>query len=101
MNGIKVLALDFEGVLHPGNPVHSGRRYSRLPLLAMWLRLWPSVHVVISSSWRQRVEFDELRRLFPPTVQDSVLGAPALLRNVGYMATLCDEHLPRDKKGGQ
>ncbi|MDY0748731.1 HAD domain-containing protein [Paucibacter sp. R3-3] len=74
MTGFCYLALDFDGVLHPGNPIDASQRYSRMPLLAGWLRRWPQVMLVISSDWRERSTLEELRSLFPADLGHRVLG---------------------------
>jgi len=71
----QILFLDFDGVLHPGNPIDPRQRYAHVPLLADWLRRWPDVHVVISSAWRARLSLAQIKDIFPTDIQPRVVGA--------------------------
>ena len=73
------LALDFDGVLHVGNPIDANQRYAHMPMLATWLRRWPNVMVLISSDWRECFELKELRAVFPADLRHRVVGATASL----------------------
>ncbi len=58
-----VLFLDFDGVLHTLNaPDH--RRFQHLNRLETLLRRFPSVDLVISSTWREMHGLDQLRTFF-------------------------------------
>lgn len=65
-----VLMLDFDGVLHPAQ---SGTLLYA-PLLEAWLRMHPTVDVVISSNWRDTHTLDELRNRFAPDLQARIIG---------------------------
>ncbi len=70
-----LIFLDFDGVLHAGNPTRADRRFTRMPLLADWLRRWSQVEVVISSAWRKERSLDELRAFFPEDLRHRVIDA--------------------------
>jgi hypothetical protein len=67
-----ILFLDFDGVLHPND--RTSDTFCRLPLLASWLREWPGVDVVISSSWRTAFRQSELVDVLGPVVGQRVVG---------------------------
>jgi hypothetical protein len=56
----KVVFLDVDGVLHP---FQSGS-LERLPLLKIWLGERPDVGLVLSSTWRETHEWEDLVELF-------------------------------------
>lgn len=72
-----ILALDFDGVLHPVMTTMEPK-FCRLELLEGWLRGRPDVDVVISSSWREVHPFDILRSFFADDLQARVLGVTPL-----------------------
>ena len=72
-----ILALDFDGVLHPVNSP-TEPKFCRLHLLESWLRAWPGVDVVISSSWREEHPFDLLQSFFAEDLRKRVIGATPL-----------------------
>jgi hypothetical protein len=60
-----ILFLDFDGVLHPFFPTkeltdEENQLFSRTPLLWKILRALPTAKVVISSSWRDSYDFDNM-----------------------------------------
>lgn len=67
-----VLALDFDGVLHPCAP--RGEPFSRLALLQDWLREHECVDVLISSSWREFHALDEMVSYFDEDLRDRIVG---------------------------
>ena len=68
----KWLFLDFDGVLHPGlcRPLE---HFGRMPVLEAALRD-ASVDIVVSSSWRFHLEWEELLERFPLTLRAQVRG---------------------------
>lgn len=72
-----ILFLDFDGVLHPFDYTHDA--LCRLPLLEAWLRTWPGVDVVISSSWRSAFALRELVEILGPQVGSRVVGCTPVL----------------------
>ena len=72
-----ILFLDFDGVLHPFDYTHDS--LCRLALLESWLRTWPGVDVVISSSWRSAFALSELVEILGPQVGARVVGCTPVL----------------------
>ena len=68
-----ILALDFDGVMHPVDS-RTEAKFCRLDLLEAWLRGRPSVRVLISSSWRALHPLDELVSYFSTDLQDRIAG---------------------------
>ena len=61
---MRVLFLDFDGVLHPGPDVASSlAHWCWLPLLTRLLATHADVRVVVHSTWRHDHDLDELRAL--------------------------------------
>lgn len=61
---MRVLFLDFDGVLHPGPGVTSTlTHWCWLPVLTKLLSLHADVRVVVHSTWRHDHDLDELRAL--------------------------------------
>ncbi len=58
-----LLFLDFDGVLHP-HEHYRHQYFSSLPRLEALLRDYPSVNIVITSSWRESFDLNELRQFF-------------------------------------
>ena len=73
---MRVLFLDFDGVLHPGPdaPPHELAPFAWLPTLADLLQQYTEVAVVVHSNWRLGHDADELRALLGP-LGDRFLGA--------------------------
>lgn len=70
-----ILFLDFDGVLHAAsNHANSQEQFKRLPLLENWLRANLDVDIVISSSWREDLEFEALVQLFREDLRHRVIG---------------------------
>ena len=72
-----ILALDFDGVLHPVTTT-TEPKFCRLDLLERWLRERPTVDVVISSSWREVHSLDFMQSFFADDLQPRVIGATPL-----------------------
>ena len=68
-----VLALDFDGVLHPLNS-RTESMFCRLDLLEAWLRGRPAIRVLIASSWREAHPLDVLVSFFSEDLQRRVVG---------------------------
>ena len=73
---MRVLFLDFDGVLHPGPDAqpHEIAPFAWLPALAHLLRQHPEVGVVVHSNWRLGHDADELRAFLGP-LGERFLGA--------------------------
>ncbi len=80
-----VLFLDFDGVLH-SEPSLPKEAFSQLPLVEAVLREFPSVEIVISSTWRldwmggaDAVAVAQLSRHFSPDIAPRVVGVTPFL----------------------
>lgn len=69
-----ILFLDFDGVLHPFAHRHTGPHFTALSRLESILREFPSVHIVIASTWRENHSLAELANLFSKDIQHQVIG---------------------------
>lgn len=70
--GEKYLYIDFDGVLHPNN-VEKGQLFCHMQALANVLT-GLSLKIIISSSWRFYEKIEYLRGVFPPSIQNLVMG---------------------------
>jgi hypothetical protein len=71
---MKILFLDFDGVLHP---VGAGaEKFSCLPLLEGYLREGAAqdVRIVVTSTWRLAYRLDSLRGFFSPDIAPRIIG---------------------------
>ena len=83
-----ILFLDFDGVLHP-YPLHADDQHAepfqRTPLLWTLLRQHPALHVVVSSSWRERFGLDYLTDFLTygggEDLGDRILGMTPILNH--------------------
>lgn len=104
-----ILFLDVDGVLHPlfpwkDRPASEVVQLSYLPRLVGVLCQYPDVRLVISSTWRVSRTFDQLRALFPLTLQQRLIGVTPILdearypggREIEAMAWL-DAHAPGEE----
>lgn len=74
---MRVLFLDFDGVLHPtGTAPGSCLPFEWLPVLEQALGQWPDVSVVVHSSWREQFELEDLREFLSPLGTRVVAVAP-------------------------
>jgi hypothetical protein len=72
---MRVLFLDFDGVLHPGPGVVSSlTHWCWLPVLAQLLARQDDVRIVVHSTWRDDHDIGELRELLS-SVGERVIGA--------------------------
>jgi len=80
-----VLALDFDGVLHPALPYFdeqgSNPHFQDLPALEAALEPFPQVGLLISSSWRRRRSRQDLLKAFSPALRQRVLDVTPELPN--------------------
>ena len=72
-----ILALDFDGVLHPVRTT-TEPKFCRVELLESWLRERPGVDVVISSSWREAHPFGLMQSFFSEDLRARVIGVTPL-----------------------
>lgn len=71
----RVLMLDIDGVLHPGQ---SGSLLYR-PMLEEWLRRYSEVDLVVASNWRETHTLTELQGLFAADLQARVIGVTPVI----------------------
>lgn len=72
---MRVLFLDFDGVLHAGpNVVAATRHWCWLPTLSQVLARHEDVRIVVHSTWRYEYDVDELRELLG-RLGERVIGA--------------------------
>jgi len=76
-----VLFLDFDGVLHPAGA--GSQKMVRKALLEDFLRDPACAHVsvVISSTWREALSIEKLRRLFAADLQARIIGCTPVLED--------------------
>lgn len=87
----RILFLDFDGVLHPGD-AGTFRYVAKLEKL---LRQYPVVDLVISSNWRERVPFRELIDPFSVDVAQRIVGTTPILPGEDRQSeieTFCRRH---------
>ncbi len=71
----KLIFLDFDGVLHPDGIA----TFSRVSLLEEYLLKIPDAEIVITSTWRETHNLDELRNFFSEPFRSRIIGiTPAL-----------------------
>ncbi|WP_188422769.1 HAD domain-containing protein [Oxalicibacterium solurbis] len=69
---MKIIFLDFDGVLHDFPPPQdSAKLFCNLPRLEAVLREYVNVQIVISSSWRQDYALPYLKTLFSQDIEDA------------------------------
>ena len=80
------LFLDFDGVLHPdpvfmdnrtGKPVLSdefGTLFEWVPILDHIMAEYPSVEIVLSTSWAAKLGFEEARRYLPASLGERIIN---------------------------
>ena len=69
-----VLFLDFDGVTHPEGRNRQDLPFSQLHLIEDVLREFPSLEIVISSSWRDTYTIEGLRDLFAEDIAPRLVG---------------------------
>ena len=88
---MRLIFLDFDGVLHSVRS--NARLFEHVVRLAQVLEPYPEVHIVVSSSWRNAHDEDELRQLLRQ-VADRIFGKiptlPGFLRQQEIEAWLHD-----------
>lgn len=76
-----VLALDFDGVMHP-RVTSSEPLFCRMDLLQDWLRRHQHVDVLISSSWREFHSMDEMVAHFADDLQNRIIGMTPMVHRM-------------------
>lgn len=75
--GDVTLFLDVDGVLHRRAP--GAEKLTALPQLQRSMRRHPRLEVVISSSWREVFDFEDLVELFDEDLRDRIVGNTPVL----------------------
>ncbi|MDP2370318.1 HAD domain-containing protein [Rhodoferax sp.] len=76
-----ILFLDFDGVLHPqyeGQAVPVDVAFCNLSRFEAVMRDFPHVEIVISSTWREQFDLDNLRARFAPDIAARITGTTLL-----------------------
>lgn len=72
--------LDFDGVTHP-DPCYPENVFCRMPLIEEVLFEFPRVEIVISSSWRDHHDLDDLQTFFSDSLKPRIVGVtPSIKR---------------------
>lgn len=79
---MRLLSLDFDGVLHDADAWPSTRRFIWVPLLARLLESWPEVRVAVHSIWRLDHTEEQLKALLGPLVARYLWAAPTEAREL-------------------
>jgi len=86
-----ILFLDFDGVLHPEPCYEVSNFFIFLPRLEAVLRDFPSVKIVISSTWRLNHDLQSIREIFSIDISPRVIdvtphwtSVPELMDVIGY-----------------
>lgn len=86
---MRIVFLDFDGVLHPvDSDVQGVRRFCWLPVLNKLLEGNPDVYVVVHSTWRYEYTDPELRKLLGPLGQRFAGSAPRAPRELAIEMVL-------------
>jgi hypothetical protein len=77
-----ILFLDFDGVVHPVGCSRESR-FCNLPALEALLREPACMHVriIISSTWREAMSLEKLRRLFTPDIAARIVAVTPTLED--------------------
>ena len=78
---IMILFLDFDGVLHPQyehEPVPTELAFCHLARFEAVMREFPSVKIVVSSTWREQFSMDVLRAKFSADIAARIIGRTPL-----------------------
>lgn len=78
-----LLFLDFDGVLHPAPPYNRDMGvFCHLERFEAVMREFSDWEIVISSSWREQFELDELRGFFSPDIACRIVGVTPVFLTV-------------------
>ena len=88
-----ILFLDFDGVLHK-EPCHdTGMLMCNLPRMEAILRDFPGVDVVISSTWRELLDLEQLRSYFSPYIAPRIIGVTPDWREVSHLFAVVGSYI--------
>ena len=82
MASIKILFLDFDGVLHPLNSKKENL-FCNVHYLEKSLE-GASCKIVITSNWRLTHSIDRMRELLPKRISELIIGATAIATEVNH-----------------
>ena len=91
-----ILFLDFDGVLHPqydGEPTPVSEIFCHLPRFESVMRDFPSVEIVISSTWRIQFTLKDLRDKFSPDIAARIIDMTPQIKWAD------DNYLPARREG--
>ena len=92
-----LLFLDFDGVLHPEYHeicVPDDVAFCHLPRFEVIMREYPSVEIIISTSWRTILNLECLRRYFSTDISQRVIGVtPILADENSYQPALREKEI--------
>ncbi len=76
-----IIFLDFDGVLHPQKPhVPLGdQAFCHLPRFENVVRDYPTIEIVISSTWREHRTLAQLRSFFSADLAHRIIGATPIV----------------------
>jgi len=74
-----VIFMDVDGVCHP-EPCKRELEFCCLPLIEVVLLEFPLVQIVISSSWREHYDLEQLRGFFAVELRSRVIGVTASIK---------------------
>ncbi len=77
-----LLFLDFDGVLHPLN--RSEGTFVHIESFESVLRDFPSIDIVISSSWRESHDLKELRALFSEDIAQRIVDSTPVFSHLDH-----------------
>lgn len=92
-----LLFLDFDGVLHPqidGEATPADLLFCHLPRLERVLRDFPSIEIVISSTWRYHFTLEKIRARFAPDIQPRIVDTTLLVAQLdGYLSAQREQEI--------
>lgn len=77
-----IVFLDFDGVLHPEyaeGPASADVLFCHLPRFEAVIRDYPSVDIVISSTWREQLSLDAIRARFSADISERIIDVTPIL----------------------
>jgi hypothetical protein len=83
-----VVALDFDGVLHP-EPCSQENVLCRLPFVEDVLRDYlEHIEIIMSSRWRMHYSIEDLRAMFSPDIAARIVGVTPSIKRP-YQKAIC------------
>lgn len=88
---MKTLFLDFDGVLH-AHTARSDRLFVRVVHFERVMRQFPDWQIVISSSWREYVRLEAMRRRFSADIAERIVGVTPEFRKLSSVPPELERH---------